>query len=234
MMLLVSYSLSIPEELKDILASSAELAEKESAIREFLDEESQQFSKFLDAYRLLSRGVIVDGSLTVDHIGLEGVQGVVYMSFDEQEHLGCRDMIQTEEHMEEVHFHSQRRWMTSFWSFTTPMTRRGRNDEGIACRLSGDRHDVESSDACSIASSTSIRWRICRERLYGVVQSLRLTIPTNFSSNWTFVEGQLSLTSCGVLATTLPEPSHRPGHGSIQCCRHHQRLTKMVWRMLFL
>jgi hypothetical protein len=106
MMLLMGCVLTLPEELATLLRSRrVGSSERESAIRDFLNEESHQFDEFLDAYRTLTRGLIVGGSLSVDEVELNGKKGIASMSFFEQSQGGCRDLIEEETHSQTILFH---------------------------------------------------------------------------------------------------------------------------------
>ena len=95
----MDHSLSLPPKITKRLGPRVS-GEIEAAIRDFLDSEKEEFYEYLDAYRVLLGGEIVDGSLTVDHVDLEGTEGTASMSFQESSNRGC-------DKLDQDHFHSQ-------------------------------------------------------------------------------------------------------------------------------
>jgi len=83
--------LTLPDEIKGLLSAGFYSEQtKSSALEDFLDHEKDQFYESLDDYRRLN-GAIVDDSLTVEGVELEGNGGTVSLSFYEEERSGCKD-----------------------------------------------------------------------------------------------------------------------------------------------
>src|SRR5688572_18779844 len=96
--------LALPDEIKGLLSAGFYSEESiSSALDDFLDHEKDEFYELLSCYRLLN-GAIVDDSLTVDEVELEGNNGTVSLSFYEEARLGCRDLDRTDSNFVDIRF----------------------------------------------------------------------------------------------------------------------------------